>query len=1137
MLRAILPLSRLLLVLAFALSSVPVSAQILLRDRVEIAPMLGGVQESAASLVTQGTYPTDDGIYYSVRVRPSGGFATCCQGHGDVHTTCHSPFSHGDALVFSGVGYDGTPFESSLGVLGALVQDTSYVSEAIYPLGYDLWPYPNCANGIDGGGGTVFYDTHARGVTLYDGAGEWTTVGDVEDAVTVGATYSGRSLVRGVYTDRYNYFGQTFWGLRLTSVPFGDYPPGHRALCGEGAFHGVRFDLDLEPRYKAVAFDVRVEPAELAPGEVATVTVTPVDSSGVPVGMPERDRVAVSAFDAVGAGLPGRGGGVVPLDDVTVGPYGGMNWTWPNYVSREGRVFGVLAPPDSLAPDGPEEVTVQAWGYSGSRNRHVVGETTLTLCPVGGCEAGGGMEVAVSPAVLRPGEEGEVSVEVTAAVPDLSDDDEVDLALSEVAADMGGLVVEGLGSAPVSALRVRLGDIRGGLVRYRVSAADEGGEPSDTSSAATPFAAATSAIRLDAVASGGETSNAAASLLPTPPSDVSDEGASGYRDVGGLPVVLSAALVRAPSVQGESEGVGVSPIAVSIEVGTDRLATNEAATVTAHVDLPDWMWQWTTDRWPDVGDAEQMWLQACVRHFEGAENPATGEVPIRRADFVGTQDDLASRDDKAHCYKLAEDTDDGAFDTLFDWVNDSGTYEATFKIPLDLPAEGFPPGHERDVLVHVGLVGVYDGVATFLEDRAGRRMAAGQMVQVRVPDPGLELEVLTPDDEWGISAVPAMPDVRVRARLFDAPNPQSTTTFSWEFDVSYTMRSTCGGDVGRDVTVTIGGKAEAVGSEWSEWSVPFHSDSVVTASFTGLNNGRGTTTECADEFASWSSVNGWTPLVPNASGTNPDYVEHNPNGDRSLSSPFVGTGLHTGRTTGRLFLGGNTEVRVSAESAGQAYEIGTPPTTPAILGTNPTALSIRTEIGRRTSQVLSSFERLSYQTGGFDVEREVTAMIAHESHRRQFRDELDHDDRLKDVCDDGQEVGYPCHNTSLAGYGLGQLDFVPPTEIQMWNWRYGVEGAATHYIKNRRKLVGDVEGRVDLTQPEVYVRDPEKGNGAISVSRFIFRGSYAKYNQGSQFDLWRFSGGSGVPVRTTQTSGPSRADSAWDRYLGLPASN
>ena len=129
--------------LALVFSAASASAQVVLRDRVEVSPAPEAVQGPLARSVAAGAYPTDDGIYYSVQVRPSRGFATCCQGHQGAHTTCHSPFAHDDALVFRGVGYDGTPFESTLRVLDALAPTTSYVSEAYYPLGYDLWPYRN----------------------------------------------------------------------------------------------------------------------------------------------------------------------------------------------------------------------------------------------------------------------------------------------------------------------------------------------------------------------------------------------------------------------------------------------------------------------------------------------------------------------------------------------------------------------------------------------------------------------------------------------------------------------------------------------------------------------------------------------------------------------------------------------------------------------------------------------------------------------------------------------------------------------------------------------------------------------------------------------------------------------------------
>ena len=1125
--RTITDLSRALLAFVLALSAVSASAQIVLRDRVEVKPLPQSEAQSqqgplALSITTAG-YPTlsDDGIFYSVWVRLSAGFATCCQGHEGTHTTCHSPFSHGDALTFRGVGYDGTPFENQVHVLGALLADSSYVSEAIYPLGYDRWPYPNCATGMDGGWGTVFYNTHARGVTLYSGGSEWVEVGEVEDEVTVGASYTGRTMRLGQYYDYYSYYGQSFWSQRLTSVPYGDYPPQDKALCGEGSFYGTMFDLDLEPRYKAVAFDVQVEPAQLAPGQVATVTVTPIDSTGAPVGLPQRDRLAVAVYDTAGEHASSRGGGMVLLSNPTDVAPRGWNTGWPYVVSNEGQVFGVLAPPDSLAPESPEEVTVQAWGYSGTRNRHVVGETTLTLCPVGGC--GDAFDVTVTPSVLGPGEEGVVSISVG---PGIGPDDSVDLSLSDEAADIGRFIrldgADAVSEEGASLASVPLAEVRAGRVRYVVGS-EEAGPPSAASESG-PVAAAS----VTASATTGDDSETTASVSSVSPPDAG----SGLVRLPPVGVSVEASLVEDPSVRASSD-VDVLPYAVELDVAPSAALIGDTVVGTVTVKRIESKGGLVVipTVWDNLFFGPDSNVFLCAGDL--AVDAETGESAFPPT--FGPTSFLAGRTqiNDASCISFRTSG----------W-SVVGVHQADFKYTRPL-APGIPPGTQYSPTIYGGVAELVDGeyqwAAGAKPDGSATVLNGTRQIVVEVPDgvPTLEVEVLTPDDEWNITPAPAMPDVRFRARAFDVRDAQATTTFSWEFDVAYTMRSACGLN-GRDVSVTIRGETEAVGSEWSEWSVPFDESSILAASFTGVNNGRGTTTECSDDFTSWQSVNGWTPLIPNASGANPDYVELDPNTDRSLSSPFVGTGLYTGRTTGRLFLGGNTAVRVRAVSGGQDIELEEPPNTPSILGTNPTVAEIRSEAGARTSHILTSFDRLAYRTQGFDVERELTAVFAHESHLRQFRDEVDHEDRPEwgDVCDNGQDIGYPCHNRVVAGYGLGQLDFVPPTELQMWNWRYGVEGSATHYIKNRRKLVGEVEVRsdVDLTQPEVYVRDSVNGNDDIDMSAFVFRAAWAKYNQRSNFDLWTFDG-NGVPVRSTSSSGPKRADEAWGDYLRLPASN
>ena len=449
--RAIPPPSRVLLALAFVLSAAPSSAQVVLRDRVEVDPAPEEVQGPITRSATTGGYPTDDGIFYSVWGRLSDGFTTCCTEAGP----CQVPFGAG-AVEFSGTGYDGATFARSAPVTGHLAPGEPYESAAYYPLGYP--GYENCQV------------SHLRGFTPYAG-GEWFALGDVEDGVSVSSTFGDPSWDTWVSGEPngnwYNYFNSAAYGVPFNTFSRGqarDYP-----LCGHGEHKGTDVDLFFEARYKAVRFEVTVEPAQISPGEVATVTVTPVDSAGVPVGMPQRDRVAVSAYDAAGAGLTGRGAGVVPLSNPALAPSTGRSLEWPAFVSGDGRVFGVVAPPDSLAPTAPEAVRVKAWGYSGSRNRHVVGETTLTLCPTGGCSGG---DLIVSLSNEEIGEDETSTVSVTrigseGAAIALDPDEGIDLSLGE--GDTGVLYRSDTGESGSALANVPASVIEAGSVEVRGS--------------------------------------------------------------------------------------------------------------------------------------------------------------------------------------------------------------------------------------------------------------------------------------------------------------------------------------------------------------------------------------------------------------------------------------------------------------------------------------------------------------------------------------------------------------------------------------------------------------------------------------------------------------------------------------------
>ena len=301
------------------------------------------------------------------------------------------------------------------------------------------------------------------------------------------------------------------------------------------------------------------------------------------------------------------------------------------------------------------------------------------------------------------------------------------------------------------------------------------------------------------------------------------------------------------------------------------------------------------------------------------------------------------------------------------------------------------------------------------------------------PAPRVEVAYVNapPSGELNISPEPQMPSVLLQARLVDPPDPSATVQFDWAFTVSYQMRSVCGSNA-RTGSATFVGTSSVQGSGWYQWEVPFNVESAETFAYSGINSSaRGNLPGCGEVFGSWEAVNGWAPIAGGPGGGNPppDHMEWSPIDDLNLAAPFVGTGLYSGRTTDDVFIAGTTSVEVTAHSGGGTFQPDEVPPALTILGVNPSASAIRAEVGEQMDLFTTIYLNMIRATATTDLEREVMAVLSHESHLRQFRDEIDWPDRGTDVCYDGTPIGYPCHNPSLAGYGLGQLDFFAPTEL------------------------------------------------------------------------------------------------------------
>ena len=349
---------------------------------------------------------------------------------------------------------------------------------------------------------------------------------------------------------------------------------------------------------------------------------------------------------------------------------------------------------------------------------------------------------------------------------------------------------------------------------------------------------------------------------------------------------------------------------------------------------------------------------------------------------------------------------------------------------------------------------------------------------------------------------PKMPNIQLQAQLLPA-DPGSAVEFHWTYEISHDIQrvaSPCArhGEATFRFKQTVTGDAEAL------WTIPFTADpssspslDSVTFLYSGAKPADGDPAghdflDCEDESTSWQEVNGWAgrfaemPL---------------PNDDPSLQSDLMGTGHTTALATDdvarSVMIGGDVTVSVTAFIDGQ--QIGEPAVSEPhrILGSN---------LGdpAQAQPVVRAFldQYLSDNPIGLDWSkatlstRELLAMVEKESTYWQFNP----------IQQSGNPSGYPLY-TNSNGMGLGQLDFHPATELQLWNWQRNIIGASTQFWKDKRFILEredrEVAGaaaarqRIKDAYPDGAVRMCPREDQDVTAEEFVLKGAYARYNGGT----------------------------------------
>ena len=756
----------------------------------------------------------------------------------------------------------------------------------------------------------------------------------------------------------------------------------------------------------------------------------------------------------------------------------------------------------------------------------------------GGGGAAGGLVVTVSPAVLRPGERGVVSV--ASADPDtpLDDEDTVDLSLDDEAAALGtlrransGAEGDALDGVPVSA-------IRAGDVVYVVETG--GTDAAPPSSQGRLNARSGVERRAERLMQDAEDAPAVAALLDDP-------GASSV--LQGIPIGVLAALSVDPARNGEG-GAEVDPLLFSFGLfrsdgsplaAGDQIAPNDRITGRVAVDKRVFGPLDGRDYVANPEGYDQTALVVCATHA----NPTGSGVVM--ASVVAAQGGMTLTKEGAsigRCAVAAREDVEGLF-TYNDFPE--GPAFGTLTYNVDLPSDLFPRGIEVDVRFVGGLAGIREGGAVFLATRGGGAVKSNVRLTLRNPgDPSVELSVVENADfnaeagVWRISAGnvtgPRMPDIRVRARVEDLPG-ESVASARLRTTVEYELeRRRQGGEFdarcptprqGRLVLTTE--RTLVSGDSRVTLEVPFRRGAIEEASFSAAADrqypGGADVLECGDSSPSWTEANGWSgrfeELAPSA-----DIV------DKKFDSPTVGTGRWSSGQTEPfvapepVFIGGSVQMVLELVIDGNVVASDELPDSGEgeylIKGTNPEPAVVRQGVVAVAARVGTTNPGLAspgYLIGKADLYLEVQAMVFHESGKSYHQFNPVDRNRL-----DTNIEGYPLYN-NVNGMGLSQLDFPPSTEMQLWNWLYNAEGGVTHYMKGRTLAVEVALG----DDPDVFSSETVllAGGSEISIQEFVFRSAYGRYNGGGAYYEHTNSGWKVVAINWVR----GNADSAWNSFI------
>ena len=578
------------------------------------------------------------------------------------------------------------------------------------------------------------------------------------------------------------------------------------------------------------------------------------------------------------------------------------------------------------------------------------------------------------------------------------------------------------------------------------------------------------------------------------------------RPEGTIIVGVSAALTSDPNVQGAAE-LGLVPCdasgsGFSVSTGIDTpLRQGDPATLQVQLCGAAYELNSTAGEagfavWiglNNVADSEGHWPRSLTAWLGNDWGP----------DFSGTFLDVGPND------LVLPDDENGWASVL---VHSMGPqFEKTWNIGFiagPYEVDGLVPGtYDSEMIVELWAVD-----ANQFPGKIRRIAAASSPLLIYVPgEPRVEMEAIgASNNTWYISSAPAMPEIQLRARLLDAPEPDEVTVFDWTFTVAHALSNNRCIPGGRTGSVVVSGRSSAIGEGWSDWTVPFLADSAAV-SYSGISGAGGTTVGCAYEFTAWSGVNGWTGA----------YQELNPNTDFSLSAPFVGTGKYTNGETTEIWAGGDVAMEVTGTAGANTY-----PTAMlegySLRSQYPDETTVQATIDAEITSITSVFPDLQNPSSlaGTDMQREMRAVAIHESSNRQFNAAAS-----ATTCVSSSRTGLPCWGYPN-GYGVTQLDFPPTTELQLWNWRANIEGGTTHYLKNRRRFISDVEATGVFNASSTCANDGGGGKQTVTQQEFVFKGAYAKYNGGIDREYWRYNNLNSCWGRIGSQAA-TNADEAW----------